>query len=237
LSADGFGLGAVSQPARLRFPAAAVRSGTNVLAVLTDDWGHSEDTFVNFGAKTPRGLISAALGRGAGASCGFRDVGAELPAAPPAAPSGGIAWKIRGGAMARYPNASGLFGEREGWYRTSFDDRRWKSVKLPDGGRLGRGEVGWYRAAFRLRLPRGVRAALGIELPGTAPAELFLNGVHVARVGRDRSTRFVLPPGTVRADGRRNVLALARWAVDDRGPVARPRLFAYTTEREVALPR
>jgi hypothetical protein len=82
-----------------------------------------------------------------------------------------------------------------------------------------------------------VRAALGIELPGTAPAELFLNGVHVARVGRDRSTRFVLPPGTVRTDGRRNVLALARWAVDDGGPVARPRLFAYTTEREVELPR
>ena len=139
--------------------------------------------------------------------------------------------------MAHYPNASGLFGEREGWYGRASTTARWRTVELPDRGRLGRGEVGWYRTGFRLRPVRGVRAALGIALPGAAPAELFLNGVHVARVGRDRSTRFVLPPGLVRTDGRRNVLALARWAFTGSGAVGRPRLFAYSTERVVRLPQ
>jgi hypothetical protein len=61
--------------------------------------------------------------------------------------------------------------------------------------------------------------------------------VHVARVGRDRSTRFVLPPGLVHTDGRRNELALARWAFTGSGAVGRPRLFAYSTERSVRLPQ
>jgi hypothetical protein len=234
---DSLGVGAKSQPERLRFPVGAVKaSGTNVLAVLTDDWGHSEDTFVSFGAKTPRGLISAGLDRGAGAACGFRDTGSERSTAPPAPPSGGISWRIRGGAPRDYPNGSGLLGERDGWFEPGFDDRAWKPVVLPDGGRLGPGEVGWYRTSFRLHLPRGVRATLGIELPGAAPGELFLNGVHVARVGRDRSTRFVLEPGLLRTDGRPNFLALARWAFGNAGGLGRPRLFAYATERTVSLP-
>jgi hypothetical protein len=217
-----------------------------VIAVLTDDWGHSEDTFLTNGAKMPRGLISAALDRGAGAGCGFRTspleesnggvpVGAlPVPFSVPA--DGGIAWRIRGGSPRDYPNASGLYGERAGWYRPGYRDRRWRRVTLPDRGRLGPGRVGWYRTSFRLRLPRGVRADLGVGVPRGSPAELFLNGVHVARVGRDRSTRFVLMPGLVHTDGRANVLAIARWAFADRGGLGRPRLFAYATERAVRLP-
>jgi len=245
------GLGAfppVPQATHLRFPAGAVRAGANVLSVLTDDWGHTMDAPAFNQAKQPRGLWSAALDRaGSGlATCGFAlggetgvtfgQRGQSLPPVPGV--DGGIAWKLRGGRTEDYPNASGLHGERAGWYRAGFDDRRWSRIVLPDAGRIGAGEVGWYRTTFRLRLPRGVDAPLALALDRDgAPGELFLNGVHVARVGRDRETRFTLMPGLLRRDGRRNVVAYARWAI---GPAAarmpRPRLVALAVERRTGRP-
>src|SRR5207244_1013442 len=119
------------------------------------------------------GLISAALDRtGLGAPCGFTLAGGEFSAfgvpAPtrPSVPAldGGIAWKLRGGRPADYPNASGLTGERDGWYEPRFDDSQWTKVQLPDDGRIPAGAVGWYRTNFTIKLPRDVRAPIGLEL-------------------------------------------------------------------------
>ena len=67
-------------------------------------------------------------------------------------------------------------------------------------------------------------------------AEVFLNGVHVARAGRDRLERFVLPPGVLRPRSR-NTLAIARWNVGGQAGTARPRLVPYEIVRRSRLPR
>ena len=230
------GLGALpaqTQPEQLAFPAGAVKPGENVIAVLTDDWGHTMDAIAGNQAKQMRGLISAALDRtGVAAPCGFTLGGAEFAAFGQRAPDrpvlpgldGGIDWRLRGGKPEDYPNASGLGGERAGFYLPRFDDARWSTTApalAPGRRRLGadlvRGEAAEGRAgAARHRAPAR----------GEMPAEIFLNGVHVARAGRDRATRFVLPPGLLRLGGKRNVLALARWAVDGTA-FPRPKLVTY----------
>jgi hypothetical protein len=233
------GLGALppqTQPVQIAFPPGVVSDGDNVLAVLTDDWGHTMDAAAANQAKQMRGLISAALDRtGAGAPCGFSLGGSEFAAFGQRAPDrpvvpgvdGGIEWRLRGGRPEDYPNASGLGGERAGWFQPRFDDRGWATPPPA----LGPGEVGWARTSFTLKLPKDVEAPLGLEVPRSGmPAEIYLNGVHVARAGRDRATRFVLPPGLLRTGGKRNVLAIARWGVDGAAfPV--PELVTYATLR------
>ena len=245
------GLGAAppqNQQLTLRFPEGAVTAGENVIAVLVESWGHVMDAGAANQAKQARGLISASLDRPLSPPCGFalgaggettQPLGGGSPTTLPSLPKpdGGIAWRLRGGHPLDYPNVSGLFGERSGWWRAGFDDASWSRVTLPAGAALGPGEVGWYRTRFRLRMPRSVRAPLGLRLPaGSHPAEIFLNGVHVARAGRDRLERFVLPPGVLRPRGR-NTLAIARWNVTDRSVMDRPRLFPYEIVRTRRLPR
>lgn len=238
----------IADPRLLRFPAGAVRDGENVLAVLTDNWGHTMDAAAANQVKHPRGLLSAALDRGAGARCGVLPAGegvqvfgqSSMTLPPGPAPDGGIAWRLRGGRPLDYPNTSGLYGELLGWHARGFADAHWERVAVPDAARLGDGEIGWYRAAFRWRPPRDVRVPLLLELArGGHPAEIYLNGVHIARAGRDRETRFVLPPGVVRADGSRNEVAIARWnAGGARGALPEPRVVTGgPLERRVSLAR
>ena len=240
------GLGAappVPQAVNIPLPDEALTDGENVLAVLVESWGHTMDAGNANQAKHPRGLISAALD----GQCGFAlAAGGEtkapysggspvtLPSLPK--PPGGIEWRLRGGEPEDYPNTSGLGGELGGWHRGGFPDTRWTRTRLPDSSAGDPGEVTWYRRRFRLRIPRGLQVPLGLELPGGGhPAEIYLNGVHVARAGRDREERFFLPRGVVRPRGR-NVLAIARWNVGgEAGRLPRPRLFAYDITRRVRL--
>jgi hypothetical protein len=95
----------------------------------------------------------------------------------------------------------------------------------------GPGEVAWYRTRFRLRIPRRLRAPIGLRLPRAGhPAEVYLNGVHVARAGRDREERFFLPTGVLRPRGP-NTLAIARWNVAGGATMPVPSLFAYEITR------
>jgi hypothetical protein len=220
-SFNPFGLAPPQNAAvELRFPPTAIRSGQNEISVLTDDWGHDMDVGGNSWAKTPRGLWSAAIDRGSGARCGHflsavptHAGDLPVPGPRPNSTPGGITWKLRGGNPMDYPNASGLLGEVDGWYRPSFNDSHWTPVSLPDKGRLALGEVGWYRTTFSLKLPACTSAGLSLALPGhPGPAEIFLNGVHIARAGRDVAPSYVMPPGVVNTSGT-NVLAVARWNV------------------------
>jgi hypothetical protein len=231
----------VSQPVQIPFPAGSLRDSGNVIAVLTDDWGHNMDFLgVNL-AKEPRGLISARLDRGAGATCGFTISGAPtvpgtVPTTSPVTVStdGGIDWRLRGGVPSRYPNASGLSGELEGWSRAGFDDRSWPTVSVPRVERAGLGEVGWYRTRFTLPLPACVTAPMGIRFPSSRTvAEVYLNGIHIGRIGRGATDELALTPGLLHTDGRRNTLAVAHWNVGT-GSMPEPRLFAYETRRESA---
>ncbi len=216
--------------------------GPNVLAVLTDDWGHTMDAEAFAQAKQPRGLLSASLDRGAGTVCGIV-IGSEVVAfgnkvgTLPQVPGvdGGIAWKLRGGRPEDYPNASGLTGERDGYYRPSYDDSAWG---IGDQQGLLPGLVRWYRTTFRLKLSKRLDAPLGLEIPQAAqPGELFVNGVHVARPGRDRNTRFVIMPGLLRTDGRPNTVAYVRWNITGAtlSGLPHPNLVAYDTQRRIAL--
>ena len=238
----------VNQPVTLRFPEGAATDGENLIAVLVESWGHTMDAGNTNQAKQARGLISASLDRPGSPPCGYTlAAGGEtkvpyaggspmtLPSAPK--PSGGIEWRLRGGSPAAYPNTSGLHGELAGWHRARFEDSGWPAASLPaEAG--GAGEMNWYRTRFRLRVPRGLHAPLGLELASAGhPAEIYLNGMHVARAGRDREQRFFLPEGVVRPRGR-NVLAIARWNVGEgAGRMPLPKLFAYEVTRRLPLGR
>ena len=159
-------------------------------------------------ARSPMGLLSAQL---------------LSPAVPPA-----IQWKIQGGAaqphdgVASPLNASGLYGERHGWYRTTFEDASWQVVRVPDNWR-SRGlwfqGVAWYRTTFNLNLPVGVDAPLGLSIPQAQDkVVIWLNGLLIGRYwdGVGPQHVFYLPAGLLREHGR-NTLALAVWNRGHRG--------------------
>jgi len=244
------GLGAsppVPQPVRLPLPADAQSGGQNVIAVLVESWGHNMDAGGAIQAKNPRGLISASLDRPGAPPCGFTfSAGGEF-SAPLAAgtysdtptlprPSGGIDWRIHGGDPADYPNTSGLFGERAGWQLPSSGDGGWEKASLPIASTSGPGEIAWYRTRFRLAVPKRTYASFGLDIPKTSfPANVYLNGVQVARAGRDSEQRFYLPLGILREHGK-NTLAIARWNVGAGARMDLPRLHLYERRRVGRLP-
>ena len=244
------GLGAappVPQPVRLDLPADAQTAGENVIAVLVESWGHNMDAGGAIQAKNPRGLISASLDRPGAPACGFTfgtggETGAPLApgtysSVPPLPrPSGGIEWRIRGGTPAGFPNTSGLHGELAGWHTRGSGDSGWEPVTLPRAESSGPGEVAWYRTRFRLSVPKRTYASFGLELPSSSfPANVYLNGVQVARAGRDREEHFYLPHGLLRERGE-NTLAIARWNVGPTSRMDAPRLRLYERRALHRLP-
>ncbi|WP_044042894.1 glycoside hydrolase family 35 protein [Caballeronia insecticola] len=220
-------------------------NGNNVISVLTENWGHTMDALASNQAKQPRGLISAGIDFvGWGSLCGWTILG-ETPSVagigglsmpPSEGIYGGITWKIQGGNPADYPNASGLTGERAGWYKPEYSDAGWTSVRLPDSS-VPKGQVGWYRTTFSVTAPAGVRLPLGIQIPSAAqPGELFVNGVHIGRAGRDNAEVFPLTPGLVYTDGRPNVIAYARWVVGSSTSTPALSLVGFPGEKVMALP-
>jgi hypothetical protein len=244
------GLGAappVPQATTIDLPPDAQQDGENVIAVLVESWGHNMDAGGAIQAKNPRGLISASLDRPGAPPCGFTfNTGGEF-SQPLAAgtyattpglprPPGGIEWRIRGAEPADYPYTSGLHGERAGWHLTSFDDGGWERVALPRETSSGPGEVAWYRTRFRLAVPRRHRASFGLDLPrSSTPANVYLNGVQVARAGRDREERFYLPHGVLRERGA-NTLAIARWNAGESARMDPPKLHLYERRRIGRVP-
>ncbi|MEU0967027.1 beta-galactosidase [Streptomyces sp. NPDC005917] len=127
-----------------------------------------------------------------------------------------VSWRIQGEAApdpVRGPqNNGGLYGEREGWHLPGFADGEWERVELPRSDK-GMG-VTWYRTGFRLAVPDGIDASVGLVLeddPARAyRVQIFLNGWNLGQcindVGPQRT--FVLPNGILRTRGA-NSLALA----------------------------
>ena len=185
-----------------------VRVGApNTVAVLVESLGHNIGFANGQLSRSPMGVLSAQL---VGPPAGF------------IAPA--ISWRLRGGrgddGEAGPPssplNASGLYGERNGWYRPGLDDSAWPTVTVPDnwaarGLRLQ--GIGWYRATFDLDLPAGVDAPLGLTIPRAQDkALIWLNGLLVGRYWEQAGPQhtFYLPAGLLREHGR-NTLALAVW--------------------------
>jgi Beta-galactosidase jelly roll domain len=195
----------------LTFPISPGRikvGAVNTVAVLTESLGHNAGYANGERARSPMGLLSAQL---------------SGPAVPPA-----IRWKIQGGAAEPHDgvdsplNASGLYGERHGWYRTTFEDASWPVVRVPDNWRA-RGlwfqGVAWYRTTFNLNLPVGVDAPLGLSIPQAQDkVVIWLNGLLIGRYwdGVGPQHVFYLPAGLLREQGR-NTLALAVWNRGHRG--------------------
>ncbi|MFG3292677.1 beta-galactosidase [Streptomyces sp. NPDC048179] len=127
-----------------------------------------------------------------------------------------VSWRIQGPVApdpVRGPqNNGGLYGEREGWHLPGFADGAWEAAELPRADK-GMG-VTWYRTGFRLAVPDGVDASVGLVLeddPGRAyRVQIFLNGWNLGQYINDVGPQhtFVLPNGILRARGS-NTLALA----------------------------
>jgi beta-galactosidase GanA len=182
-------------------PTGTLKTGQdNVIAVLTESLGHDEGWVAGPAAQSPQGILEASFDSGTA-----------------------VSWKIQGnvgGEQGGDPtqglmNASGLFGERNGWYRPGFDDGNWQSVSLPDSwnGRLGPGAIGWYRAHFSLNLPIGVQAPIGLTIPHVSDkAIIWVNGWLIGRYWEQRGPQhqFYLPQGILNPQGD-NVVAIAVW--------------------------
>lgn len=193
---------AYARPQTFVIPPGSLRVGQdNVISVLTESLGHDEGWIAGPAAESPQGLLQA----------GFVGVGTP------------ITWRIQGDAGGeqiadpqRGPfNASGLFGERAGWYLPSFDDSRWNPVQLPDNwaARDQGSPLGWYRTHFRLNLAPGVQAPIGLVLPHVSDkAVVWLNGWLVGRYWEQLGPQheFYLPAGVLNEHGT-NTLAIAVW--------------------------
>jgi beta-galactosidase GanA len=165
--------------------------GRHVLAVMVRNDGHDEDGLVRDTQKEGRGLINAS----------------GLPR---------VQWRIQGGRDTADPvrgpfNTGGLFGERAGWSLPGFPDAGWQTARLPAAGAVP--GTAWYRNTFRLAVPAGDDASLGLSIApssGDYRALIFLNGwnlgQYIARVGPQHT--FVLPTGVLNPGGV-NTLAIA----------------------------
>jgi beta-galactosidase GanA len=181
----------------LPVPATAQADARHVLAVLVRPMSHPEDGGANNAFKTALGLTAVTF---AGASQG-------TPA---------VTWRIQGTARTdpvRGPlNGGGLYGERHGWPEPGFPDHRWTTVTLPNADT--RPGVAWYRTTFRLGIPEGVDASLGLAItddPSRAyRALIFVNGWNLGQYvnGVGPQNTFVLPEGILNPRGE-NTLAIA----------------------------
>ncbi|GAC1467210.1 MAG: hypothetical protein PVSMB7_13540 [Chloroflexota bacterium] len=218
---------AYAAPQTIPFPPDLIQSGRdNVVAVLTESLGHDEGWLAGPLAQSPQGILSAHL------------------EGPPEA----LTWRIQGdlggehatGSPGGLLNASGLFGERNGWYLPAFDDAAWTNVTLPDDWRsrgVGSG-VGWYRTHFTLHLSESAGTALGLTLDRVGDkAVIWLNGTLLGRYWEQMGPQhtFYLPQGILRPGGR-NDLAIAVWNRGHRGGLLSiPTLNTYAVLRTHVL--
>lgn len=185
----------------LPVPVALLKIGQdNVVAVLTESLGHDEGWLAGPLAQSPQGLLRATLS----------------DAVP-------ITWRLQGAQGGETPsdtmrgpmNASGLFGERSGWYLPSFDDSAWQSVPVPDNWKV-RGNtsaIGWYRTQFSLNEPRLSETPVGLTIPHVSDtATIWVNGWLIGRYWEQRGPQhlFYLPNGVLNPRGQ-NTLAMAVW--------------------------
>ncbi len=187
-------------PATFAFPAGVVKpGGDNVIAVLLENMGHTEESVQpNNAEKQPRGLAGASLA-GSAAAVTWRiqgDRGGEDPVDP-----------VRGLA-----NTGGLYGERYGWYLPGYPDGSWPSATLPS--RSAAAGVVWYRTQARLSLPADQDGSVGLTISDTPARDyralIYVNGWLVGRyinnLGPEHT--FPIPDGILPTDGD-NTIALA----------------------------
>jgi hypothetical protein len=185
------------------FPTGILRQGKdNTIAVLVMNIGHDEDFKPTDGYKSPRGIRTAIFH------------GADTP----------IKWRIQGVLggeqlidRVRGPlNASGLYGERHGWFLPGYPDAFWANVSLPhrwSAMGLPAG-LGWYRTTFDLHLPKGTDVPLGLKITDDPArryrALIFLNGWMMGIYANDLGPQhiFSLPTGILNPNGA-NTLAIA----------------------------
>lgn len=191
-------------PHTYTFPAGTLRSGDNMVAVLTVNMGHEEDYNSASGNKAARGLTAAAL------------VGA---------PFNTITWRLqgdRGGEniidTVRGPlNTGGIYGERAGYPLPGYPTAGWQPVTLPTTNTTP--GVSWYQTDVTLALPKGQDTSLGITItddPGRKyRAEIFVNGWqmgnYVNYLGPQHS--FPVPNGVLNPQGG-NDIVIAVWNLD-----------------------
>jgi len=185
----------------------------NAIAVLVENLGHNKGYAFFYDILNPRGILSWEV---------VGDPGAE------------VRWRIQGRDPRTDPdpfNASGLYGERQGYPLPAFDDAGWRPVDLPhDWDRddavpedfVG---TGWYRTRFRLELPDTLEMPLCLRVNrASAKALIWLNGRLVGRAWDEKGpqTRFYLPRGLLRTAGEDNVLAVCLWRRGDEAGSAGP---------------
>jgi beta-galactosidase GanA len=199
-----------SATASFPLPRAVTGGGDHVLAVLMRSMAHQEDGGGGNAFKGALGLTAVTFAGGT-PTVSWRiqgTLGGEQPADP-----------VRGPL-----NTGGLYGERHGWHLPGFPTVGWQPVSLPYAD--GRPGVAWYRTTFRLAVPEGVDASLGLTLTDDPArryrALIFVNGWNLGQYVNDVGPQhsFVLPNGIIDPRGE-NTLALAVTSADAAGGLGR----------------
>ena len=174
------------------FPPGSIVAGqSNLISVLTMNYGHSEDGSSNDKHKQPRGLTGYAL-QGSSAALTWRIQGNQ----------GGqtLIDPVRGPL-----NNGGLFGERNGWYLPGYPTASWHPVSLPATNSAP--GVTWYSTQVDLALPAGQDVSIGIQITDDRTRDyhlrIYVNGWHmglyVNNVGPQ--TNYVVPNGILNTAG------------------------------------
>jgi endoglucanase len=159
-----------------------------------------------------------------------------------------IAWRLQGAAGGESPadrsrgllNASGLYGERSGWYLPTFDDGAWQQVSTPDNwaARGVQAPIGWYRTHFTLGESPDAETPIGLTIPHASDeATIWLNGWLIGRYWEQQGPQhtFYLPDGILNRSGD-NVVAIAVWNRGHAGGLtSTPQLTRYPSLEEYTL--
>ena len=191
--------------------------GSNVLSILQDHMGLSENFASADEAKEPRGILQAKLNNG-----DFSE------------------WRVQGNQggedivdKTRGPyNVGGLYAERSGFTAPKFDDSKWVT-RSPSQGFNSSG-VAFYRTHFTLNIPKGLDAPIGLQFPDAIGsknyrAQIYINGwnfgKYVNKLGPQ--SLYYLPEGILNHQCD-NVLGLSVWSLDTQSSqIGVPSLYSY----------
>jgi len=137
----------------------SIKSGKNILYVITENLGHSKNFFIVNDARNPRGILSAEFSK-------------KIKSAK---------WYISGidvtGLEQPY-NTSGLLGEKFSFQIGKSDE--WKKL---EGSPIisPNHQIIWYKTQFKWNIDEDLRIPLRIHLKGKHNVNIFLNGLYIGR--------------------------------------------------------
>ncbi|MFW9773188.1 MAG: beta-galactosidase [Candidatus Thorarchaeota archaeon] len=170
----------------------ALKSGKNVLYILTENLGHSRNPHLVSDVRNPRGIISAKFSNRISRK----------------------KWSITGINVTKLEqayNTAGLPGEKYGYHLGESED--WTELKgTPSIS--PKDQIVWFKTTFRWSINENTRLPLRIHLEGKHNVHLFVNGLYIGKYWGEYGPQqdFYIMDKLLR---QKNILVLACWTTTD----------------------